>query len=229
MQLQLSPDERFLVARFRAAQRTLSWALVGAGFGEHSAVLWHFVRREELGLDVDAEQLLRTRMHERGLHDAVGLLTARHLAPYASVHAESGAVRAQAVATVGLGNALRAGDPVQPAPRVGTINLLCHVSQRLSDAAMLEALALCAEARTAALLESGVRSVVSGEAATGTGTDCIVLACPTSGVATPYAGKHTDVGAAIGESVLLATQRATRGWLQEHAAARSSHVEVKAG
>jgi adenosylcobinamide amidohydrolase len=213
--VRLSDDERFLEVRFTAPQRTLSWAIHGGGFGVHERVVWHFVRREELTPEVDACALLVARLAERGYGRAVGLLTARHLAPYGEARVAHGAVVATALATVGLGNALRAGDPPQHAPSVGTINVLVHVNLPLTDAGMLEALALAAEARTLAVLTHGYPSVVSGLPATGTGTDCIVVAAPAEGEAQAYAGKHTAVGAAVGESVRLATQRATQRWLEE--------------
>jgi len=215
MKLSLSADERFLAADLGALHRTLSWAVVGGGFGLHDRVVWHFVRREELDERTDPAKLLASRLTAQGHAQAVGLLTARHLAPFAeSVHTSHG-VTAHAVATVGLGNALRAGDPVQGPGRVGTINVLCHVSVPLSESALLEALALVVEARTAALLAFDVKSVVSGEQATGTGTDCVVVACPVSDAPEIYAGKHTPVGCAVGASVLHAVKVATAGWLEE--------------
>jgi adenosylcobinamide amidohydrolase len=215
MDILLSDDERFLEARFDAPQRTLSWALVGGGFGVHRSVVWHFVRRQELPLGVDPQALCEERLRARGIEDAVGLLTARHLRPYARADASESLVHASAVVTVGLGNALRAGDAPWQAERIGTINVLCRVSEPLTDSALLEALALVAEARTAALIESAVPSTQSGAVATGTGTDCIVVACPCVGEPARYAGKHTATGAVIGRSVLEATRNATRRWLAE--------------
>ena len=72
--------------------------------------------------------------------------------------ARHGDCSARCVATVGLGNALCAGDPPVAGEPAGTINLLCHVSTPLSELALLEALALAAEARTLALLEARVPS-----------------------------------------------------------------------
>jgi len=116
---------------------------------------------------------------------------------------------------VGLGNALCIGDPPASAPPAGTINVLVRCSVPLTDEGMLEALSLAVEARTLAVLEHAYPSVVSGKHATGTGTDCVVLATPCVPGAQPYAGKHTGVGAAIGESVLAATRYATQRWLAE--------------
>ena len=108
----------------------------------------------------------------------------------------------------GLGNALRAGDPPGPG-RVGTINLLCRSSAPLTAEAQLEALALAAEARTLAVREAGVPSTRTGLPASGTGTDCIVIASPRGRApgGVPYAGKHTAIGHAIGAAVLEATRR----------------------
>lgn len=213
MRIQLSEDQRFLEVDFGAPQRTLSWAVIGGGLGQHRRVVWHFVRREELDERTDPVVLFQSRLKERDYTDAVGLLTARYLAPYAEADVEVAGVTARTVATVGLGNALAVGDPVNVPEPVGTINLLCHVSVPLSDEALLEAMSLVVEARTAALLSFEVQSTVSEVMATGTGTDCVVMACPTGETPLIYAGKHTAVGSAIGASVLFAMRAATERWL----------------
>jgi adenosylcobinamide amidohydrolase len=123
---------------------------------------------------------------------------------------------------VGLGNALAVGDLPQTG-RVGTINLLCQVSPALSEEALIEACAVAAEARTAALLAAGIRSTVSGRPAGGTGTDCIVIAAavPRDRIE-PFAGKYTPCGSAIGAAVYRAVERGTRCWLEENGVRPSS-------
>lgn len=225
MRVLLSEDERFLDVTFDTPQRTLSWAIVGGGFGVHERVVWHFVRFDEMTESIDPVRFFEARLQEHGLFPAVGLLTARHLRPYADRAAHCGEVTARAIVTCGLSNALRAGDPPERSTSVGTINVLCHVSVRLSDAAMLEALSLASEARTLALHELRYPSVVSDKPATGTGTDCSVLACPETGPQLAYAGKHTHVGAALGQSVYEATRQAAEAWLREmQVKEEASHV-----
>ncbi len=212
-----------------ATQRTLSWAVIGGGFGTHSKVVWHFVRREELDHDTDPVQLFARRLAAQGYSDVVGLLTARYLKPFAEASRTVLEVSAHAVATVGMGNALRVGDPAHSAAPLGTINILCKVSVPLSDAALIEALSLVVEARTAALASFAVKSVVSGEPATGTGTDCVVVACPLvaqGSAPQAYAGKHTAVGSAIGSSVLSAMQSATERWLKDDARVKFEAAEA---
>jgi adenosylcobinamide amidohydrolase len=202
----LSCSPGWLVARFATEHTTASWAIVAGGLRTAWAVAWLQVREAELPPAVDPRALLGDRLAAAGLRGAVGLMTTRDLASYVDATARHGELSARCIATVGLGNALRAGDP--PGRSVpGTINLLCRVSVALSPEAQLEALALAAEARTLAVREAGVSSTRSGAPASGTGTDCIVIAAPrTDGVA-GYAGKHTAIGHAIGAAVLDATRR----------------------
>jgi adenosylcobinamide amidohydrolase len=207
--------EPWLVARFDSPHAVASWAIVGGGLGEALSVVWRQVAEHELRPPTDAAQWLRARMRDNGLHGAVGLLTSRRLDKWVQAQHVAGRVGANCVATVGLGNALRAGDPPGPYARIGTINVLCRVDVALSTAASLEALAIATEAKTAAMLESGVMSGRSGQPATGTGTDCVVIASPKAQACAPYAGKHTDVGAAIGAAVLEVVRQGARVWKAE--------------
>jgi adenosylcobinamide amidohydrolase len=173
---------------------------------------------------VDPRRFLRDRLEREGLASAVGLLTSRRVASYSTAVAEEPDVAALCVATVGLGNALRAGDPPGVAGRIGTINILVHVDTALSDAALLEASAIATEAKGAIVHEAGVRSRRTGRPATGTGTDCTVVTAPrppgcSGHGGAPYAGKHTAVGAVVGRAVEMAVSRGVQDWLREREAA----------
>jgi adenosylcobinamide amidohydrolase len=154
-------------------------------------------------------------MDAAGLGGAVGLLTSRRLHQY--IESGSEASGCHVVATVGLSNALAVGDPTvtAPAQAAGTINILCTLSTPLTIEGSLEALAIASEARTAAMLEAQVPSIVSGHPATGTGTDCIVIAHPAHGPATEYCGKHTEIGHRIGAHVRDAVAKGVHDWLRE--------------
>jgi adenosylcobinamide amidohydrolase len=214
-------EGRRLVLRLGAPHAVLSWAVVNGGRRTATEVVWWEVRGDELRPPVDPERLLRERLVEACLPEAVGLLTSADLAQHVAVERESGGVRARCVVTVGLGNALRAGDPPGPAGRIGTINVVCQLSVPLSDLALLEAVSIAAEARTAAVLDSRIPSRRSGEPATGTGTDCIVVAAPERPGGTRYAGKHTVVGHLVGASVYDAVRRGAGRWLRARATGRA--------
>jgi adenosylcobinamide amidohydrolase len=208
--------DELLVVRFATPHRTLSWAVANGGLRRTRAVVWRRVGDDELLPDVDPAQLLRDSLARHDLKDAVGLLTARDLDTFDCVSRTLDGVTARAVATVGLGNALAAGDPPGPM-RVGTINVLVQLSHALDDGGLAEALALSAEARTAALLEARVPSRRSSRWASGTGTDCIVVAAPDAGAALGWVGKHTVAGALIGGVVRDAVARGIDKWLAQHA------------
>jgi adenosylcobinamide amidohydrolase len=90
--------------------------------------------------------------------------------------------------TAGCSNALRIGDPATAGMAPGTINLAVVINQRLSWAAMAEALAMATEARVAAVQAAGITSTRTKRPATGTGTDCIVVASSSRGRSHQYCG-----------------------------------------
>ena len=218
------PSARLLVVPLGAPHDVLSWAIVNGGRRVASDVVWREVVRGELGPEVDPvalpAALLRRALAEARLPDAVGLLTARDVRSFdtaEAVDAGDADLHARCVATVGLANALAAGNP-PGAAHPGTINLCVQVSTPLGEEALLEALALAAEARTAAMLEARLPSPLSGRPASGTGTDCIVVAAPVAPASTArlaYAGKHTRVGSLLGAAVRDAVSRGIARWLEE--------------
>lgn len=208
--------DELLVVRLARPHRTLSWAVTGGGLGRARAVVWRQVGDDELLPDVDPAALLRASLTRHDLDGAVGMLTARDLDAFDCVTAARDGICARAVATVGLGNAVAAGDPPGPI-RVGTINVLVQLSHGLDEAGLAEALALAAEARTAAVLAARVPSRRSSRLATGTGTDCIVVAAPDEGAPLGWVGKHTVAGALVGGVVGEAVARGVRRWLDERA------------
>lgn len=201
-----------LVARFATPQTTLSWAMARPGFQLAREVAWVETSDAELGPDVDAFALLRARLGAGGLSDAVAMMTARDVRRHRLADAECGGARVSCVATVGLANAARVGGRRRP-ERVGTINLLAAVSVALTEAALVEASSIATEARTAAVIDLDRR--VDGEVATGTGTDCVVVAAPSGGEPRPFAGLHTDVGTALGRAVYDAVLAGGREWIAQ--------------
>jgi adenosylcobinamide amidohydrolase len=214
-------DGNWLIVHFAALQRMASWAIAGGGLRRARTVAWLQVSDTDLRPPVNARQFLVSRLEAAGVPDAVGLLTSRDVSSFVDATTSYGDATARCVATVGLGNALRAGDPPVSSGSLGTINVLCHVSVPLSQEALLEALALAAEARALAVREAGVPSQLSGHPASGTGTDCIVIASPDAGRQAYHAGKHTVVGHLIGAVVHEATSRGVERWRRERAAASS--------
>lgn len=227
----LEHDPPWLVARFPVAQRMLSWAINRPGWQECDRVAWLQVTNADLPRGTDPADYLQRRLDACGLGDAVGLMTSSPVERFCTAEASVDRVHAACLTTLGLSNAERVGvrrtDRVAPPARpaaVGTINTLCSVSVPLSEPAMLEALSLVTQARTTAILEQGYEPVPGAGAVTGTGTDCIVIACPVGGAGLPFAGMHTPLGEAVGASVLTATRAAMEDWIQRRVVSPSPRI-----
>ena len=122
----------------------------------------------------------------------VGMLTAADVRAFST--AEDGGV--SATATVGLGHPVLAAAPdgAGPVGLVGTINVLVVVPERLSDAALVNAVATATEAKTQALQDLGHN-------ATGTATDAICIACPDEGRPHAFGGPRSLWGARLARAV----------------------------
>jgi adenosylcobinamide hydrolase len=97
-------------------------------------------------------------------------------------------------ATVGLGDPVWAAAIRADSPRVGTVNIVVSVPARLSEAALVNAVATATEAKAQALWDLGL-------AATGTPTDAVCVVCPPDGPVAAYGGPRSEWGARIARSV----------------------------
>lgn len=145
-----------------------------------------------------------------GIHaSTVGLMTAVPMTQVVTARAASDGLWVECFATVGVTNAVRAGEwpPGDGAGnrllKPGTINLILITNGSLSQSAMVGAVQVVTEAKSGALRDHDVLSCQSGAAATGTGTDAVVIACSLRGQGPVYvySGTHTVIGALIGRVV----------------------------
>jgi adenosylcobinamide amidohydrolase len=219
---------RWLVVDFATRHRTLGWTIVGGGLAEADGVAWLEVRNADLGPEVDAEAFARAALAAAGLAERPLFLTSCALDAWVEATAVAGDVAARCIATIGLTNRGRVGEPASAAGdgrRRGTINTLCVLSRPLADAALVEAVSIATEARTAALLAAAVPVADGDAAATGTGTDCVIVAAPLAhdraagGEPLRWVGLHTAAGEAIGRAVLEAVGRGVAGWIAASALA----------
>lgn len=176
----------------------LSSAVHGGGLGERHWVINASVAK---GYDRrDPERHISEMADEIGLTgQGIGLLTAVDVR-MAVLGADRGVVVS---ATTGIGlhptwAASPAAPPVGTEPvgtepvgtEPGTINTICWLPVRLSEAALVNAVVTVTEAKAQALREAGVPG-------TGTATDSVVLLCPTTGPAERYGGPRSTVGSAL--------------------------------
>lgn len=119
----------------------------------------------------------------------------------------------EAVATVGLGSPAWAAAPDGDLRRMpskafkpGTINVVVRLPTRLSEAALVNAVATVAEAKAQALWEIGVE-------ATGTASDATCVLCAPDGPAEPYGGPRSVWGARIARAVYASVRDGGIAWL----------------
>lgn len=220
-ELRITRGDRVLVVETGAPHACLSFAPHRGGDTVTAVVANHEVQSSELPLEVDALELLRARQAAHVGRDGVAMMTACALEHAVVAEARqddaSGPVHAVAVATTGLSNLLRVGDPPGPLAPVDTINVIVWLSRPLTLPARLEALTIATEARTLAVHAAGLPSRRSGAHATGTGTDCLALLTPVpDALVRPgdaYAGKHTAVGAVLGRAVHESVAAGVASWV----------------
>jgi adenosylcobinamide amidohydrolase len=199
----------WLVAGLPRQMRCLSHAPFGAGYVMADRVVWREVRNADLSAAFDVAPWFADEMTQ--FPGAVGMLTSRDVGTYRLQTVEVQGIRASCLVTLGLSNAESVGArrPYHAA-EYGTINLCVALDAGLTQAAQLEALCVAVQARTAGVMAAGL--VLSTGLATGTGTDCVVLACDAGEVG--FAGLHTAVAEAVGACVLQAVKGAAIDWVR---------------
>ena len=115
--------------------------------------------------------------------------------------------------TAGSTVAVTAGEPAASKngvqkKKVGTINIILLVNGNLTESCMVDAVKTITEAKTVALRELDIRSQFSGDIASGTLTDSIVVGCTKRGNSIQYAGTFTMLGELIGKCVRKAVKTA---------------------
>jgi adenosylcobinamide amidohydrolase len=137
----------------------------------------------------------------------VGMMTAASMDSFRMVRESVQDIDVIVLVTAGLSNPRRAGDraehrkmTTQPEEK-GTINIIAMTSAILTGAAMVEALMMVTEAKSAVLQDASIRSPVSNKIATGTGTDAIAVVSGHGPETVRYCGKHVLIGEILGRLV----------------------------
>jgi adenosylcobinamide amidohydrolase len=190
-----------LVWRFDRPLLAISSGPFGGGIGVRHWAINATVVREYSRNDPDAH--LAELAAVAGLDGAgLGFLTGVAVAD--RLVTEDGGVTV--VATVGLSQPMWAAAPDSGPTGPGTVNTLAFVPARLSEAALVNAVATVAEAKAQALWELGVP-------ATGTPTDATAVLCPLDGPAEPYGGPRSRWGAPIARAAFRAICDGGKAWL----------------
>ena len=214
-------QENKLILRSKTPLKILSSAVLNGGLQEANCIVSVHVP-EETGLNIDdnvhmeAGDFLRKETAKLGIpqDQLVGIMTAAKMKNVDISTSKFEDITLTAIATAGVHFAATAGDEIAskqsafPPMKWGTINIIVLVDGDLTDSCMVNAISTITEAKTVALRELDVRSRFSGEIATSTVTDSIVLACTKNGQKIDFAGTATPLGELIGKSVRKAVKEA---------------------
>jgi len=146
--------------------------------------------------------------------DFVGMITAACVHNFALASKRKGNLGVSVVATAAddEGNtcnyAESAGEDITTKNVGGTINIIVLIDGNPVDSCLVSSVITATEAKTAAMMELDIRSRYSGQLATGTITDAIVVARTGNGEPLVYAGPASEMGQLVGYCTRKAVKEA---------------------
>jgi adenosylcobinamide hydrolase len=144
----------------------------------------------------------------------IGVVTAAAVENYSLVSKRDGEFAVSVVATAAdnEGNtcnfAESAGEPIEVKHIEGTINIIIVVDGNPTEGCLVGLIITATEAKMAALKELDIRSRFSGDEATGTVTDAIVVAETNRGAPIVYGGPASPLGQLVGYCTRKAVKEA---------------------
>jgi iron complex transport system ATP-binding protein len=214
--IQALVKDNILVIQSKTPLRILSSAIFNGGLKYANSIL-NIQVPEGLGSDKNdvhwnPEGFLNEQVQNLLLEKdkTVALMTAAKMQNLAFSYEKSGEVTLTVFATAGKTVAVTAGEPAasKNGYRIGTINIILLIDGNLTEGCMVEIIKTITEAKTVALRELDLRSQFSGDLATGTLTDSVLVGCTNRGETIHFAGTFTLLGESIGKCVREAVKSA---------------------
>jgi adenosylcobinamide hydrolase len=146
-------------------------------------------------------------------NNVVGIMTNADVRNVQVSHQKHKKISLSAFVTAGVEVAAAAGETTvsnlnsNKIKSMGTINVILVIDGDLTESCMVDAVKTVTEAKTVALRELDIRSYFSGDLASGTVTDSVVVACTKRGKTAEYAGTATRLGELVGKSVKEALKK----------------------
>ncbi|MCR6544857.1 adenosylcobinamide amidohydrolase [Dehalobacterium formicoaceticum] len=182
---------------------TLNSSVLGGGFNTPNFVVNQQVISGYSGDDPMEDLAKGIKEIEISPDQCVGMMTAAHVKDAAVESEGNQDISVTAIVTAGTSNAMAAGGTPPPMDfqGMGTINIILLVDGNLTEGGMVNAVITATEAKTMALQDLKIKDIFTGEPASGTSTDAVVIAATGKGESLPYAGTATVVGGMIGRTV----------------------------
>lgn len=221
-------DKNKLVISSERPLEVLSSAVLNGGFAKANKIISiHVPEDNEENVHINAEDLDK-ELHENpedilkkalakldiDSDKVVGIMTHADVRNVQVSNQRHQEITLSAFVTAGVDVSATAGEPTVSKQdplkidKVGTINIILLIDGDLTESCMVDAVKTVTEAKTVALRELDIRSYFSGDLASGTVTDSVVVACTKRGKTVEYAGTATVLGELIGKSVKESLKKA---------------------
>ncbi|MEM2081239.1 MAG: adenosylcobinamide amidohydrolase [Candidatus Bathyarchaeia archaeon] len=186
---------------------TVSSAIYNGGFKKAKAIL-NVQATEDFSdkqLHADPQKFILESAKKLGLQeDFVGMITAAAVDKFAFASKNDGELSVSVVATAvdpkgeTCSHAETAGEPINVEEITGTINIMILIDGNPTESCLVSTVITATEAKSAAMWELGIRSRYSGDLATGTITDAIIVAKTGRGAPIIYGGPASKLGQLVG-------------------------------
>jgi len=206
--------------------RTVSSAIYNGGFKKVKAIL-NVQAPEEYSdrqLHADPQKFIIDSAKKLGLSENfVGMVTAAAVEKFVLASKKDGDLAVSVIATAvdpegnTCSHAESAGETIEVEEMTGTINIMVVIDGNPTESCLVSTVITATEAKAAALKELDIRSRYSGDVATGTITDAMIVAKTNRGAPIVYGGPASKLGQLVGYCTRKAVKEAVmkaNGYLQ---------------
>jgi iron complex transport system ATP-binding protein len=212
----LQVDREAIVLQSAYPLKTMSSAVVGAGFGWFTTFVNRHVSKDYDYRDSKSE--MEKYLLSKGYtpSETVAMMTAANLTDGVFEEIEMEDFSVVIAVTAGVGNAVDISNCEEHdfVLECGTINIWVFVNGTLPDEAFIQGIMTATEAKVKALQTMNVLDPVTKTIATGTSTDSMLIAATQQGTCLPYAGPITPLGKAIGMGVYRCVVKAVERYIK---------------
>jgi adenosylcobinamide amidohydrolase len=182
---------------------TVSSAVYNGGFKKAKVILNVHVPEgyDQKAIHENPEYFILEALKNLGVEpqQSVGMITAADVKNFSIVTTKKEELMVGAIATAGCSFAETAGEKIEASVKsLGTVNTIVVIHGNPTESCLMQAFITATEAKTAGLRELDVRSKYSGDPATGTITDSIVIASTNMGSKIRFGGPASKLGQMVG-------------------------------
>lgn len=180
---------------------TMSSAFYNGGYKQVKAVLNVGVPEgyNDRSLHLDPLELITSSAAKLGFtKDYLAMVTAAKIKNYSLVTKRVDDFSVSVVATAGCKHGESSGEEMDVQEIHGTINVIVLIDGAPTESCMVASVITATEAKSAALRDLDVRSLYSGDSATGSITDSVAIASTNMGKTIGYGGPASKLGKLVG-------------------------------